>query len=1310
MMIPPGSTNRFPSPPPRSRVRLVVRLNGISEQTFRLTGGEFLIGGASGCNLRLPGTNLPPLICQIGSGPEGIYLRQLVEQFPIFHNGEPIPSLQSVILQHGDRLAIGAADITIDMAEVQPLRPSFVPFPPTPSPSAPAPALSSAPPPGDNSVQQIAAEWRNLKPWQNQLVHEREELNQQRAQLAQDHAQLAAEQQHRLARSTDQQAGSPARPSALQLDAADLKQREAELAQRQQELESLRQQLHAQYSQRRDELTRHYEQLQAAAAAFESRKAEIEAQLAQRAAALEADYLERCRRHDDEIRTLEPRLAELRSGQERLAAAFAELDRQRQADATARAKLLQDQQQLEADRAVLESRRSQDEKTLRSREQELNLREQQLQHDRVRLAEERERHAADLLRLDRWQAVLDDRKHYLDHLAAEIELRASQLRRDTAELEEQVSLADAEQQRLQSEQERLERTRIELEQRQARIAERTTQLDAQQASLAMLKARLDRQQDDLRQQAARIAADRTRLEDARQELDTRLREAERLRAELDFVRDDHAKKEQAIAEQKTLLETTLHELHLQQATLTAEQQRLQKKEQELDDRAVEIAEHAATLKARLQQTLELQERLEFDRKVLREREATLCEADSARAAFQEQLRRRAEELAARSAELDQAAGQLAEERATLQRLRAEWQAEQSQAEQQIATRREELDRRTEELHHHSELLANREAALARNIDRLRQTGRALADQRKQLARDRQHLREEQAHTIAEAQHAREQLVQLRQQILAELESLQQRQSMLEHNSQAILERLTTTRDFLRAQLAELHDYAAATRNELETARLTLRDDSEALRQREQALDRVRDEHRLAVAQFRQQLLDWQTRIAELKEAMARSESRIDAEHAEVAEARQRLDATTQELARQAEELRQERQRVFERRAEIERHLAEMREWYRKKLRELAEQKTSRSTTPTGLHPAMSDTPPESSPEPLLRLVTAAEELDPGDRQLGELLLSHEFIDEDTLRQLWAEANRQHRTLRQILLASGVITLYQLAMIEAGTIDALMLGRLRVIDRLRVTPKETVYRVFDPLHSDGPSHGQCILRLLSEAEAEDAAHPDEFRQRFAAAAQIHHPNLLATLEVLEYSGRPAVLQEWLSAVPGSEWPAAVAIPGVWLKLLTDAARALCAIHDAGLIHGRLIADSFLLTPDGTVKLSGFADPPWLLAGPNPDTDMTPARDLRSLGQIATGWSLLTPTPASLKKRGSRAKVFPEQLTVVLRRLEADADTPMADTAPGAEPYQSAHEFLQDCQRLATVFPCRPSDWAELLNALNAEDGIASRRSA
>ena len=499
-------------------------------------------------------------------------------------------------------------------------------------------------------------------------------------------------------------------------------------------------------------------------------------------------------------------------------------------------------------------------------------------------------------------------------------------------------------------------------------------------------------------------------------------------------------------------------------------------------------------------------------------------------------------------------------------------------------------------------------------------------------------------------------------------------------------------------------------------RAQVRAEAERLREQEQAIDRARAEHRLAVTAFRQQLIEWQGRVAEMKRGLARSETRLEARQAAVDEAARQVGATSQQLAEQAEQLRRERDEVVLRRTEVERHLADMREWYRKKLRELAAGRAPAEPDMAALKlhepadpasrprelPVDAPNPPAAhaagSPEP--------DDLDPGDRQLGELLRSLELVDADTLTALWVEAGRQRRTLRQVLLASGAVTLYQLALIEAGNLDGLVLGRFRVIDRLRVTPREAIYRVFDPARADGRAGGVFLLRHLSESEAHDAVRPDEFRQRFAAARDAAHPNLAAVVEVVEVNGRPAALEEWLSGLFSADWPAHAAHPGCWVRLVAMAAEGIDAAHRAGLVHGRLTSDSFVLTATGVLKVTGFGEPAWLPAGSTDGCEPAPAADLRALGQVAFGWSQL-----AAKRRGPRpAKAFPAELVAVIRRLEADAEPPMADTLAADRPYASAAELVADVKRVAKGVAFSDDGWEKLLRhvADNAPDGPAALR--
>jgi hypothetical protein len=325
----------------------------------------------------------------------------------------------------------------------------------------------------------------------------------------------------------------------------------------------------------------------------------------------------------------------------------------------------------------------------------------------------------------------------------------------------------------------------------------------------------------------------------------------------------------------------------------------------------------------------------------------------------------------------------------------------------------------------------------------------------------------------------------------------------------------------------------------------------------------------------------------------------------------------------------------------------------------------------------------------------ADELDPGDRQLGDLLRSLELVDVDTLQALLMEARRQRRSLRQVLLSGReegipLLTLYQMALIEAGNLDGLVLGPMRVVDRLLVTPRETVYRVFDPSRG-----GPALLRHLAEAEMHDAVHPDEFRQRFGAAAAIQHPNVAATHEVLEINGRPAVVQEWLTGLPATDWPSSASVPGVWFRLMTQAALGVHTAHQAGLVHGRLSLRNVVLTNEGIVKISGFGDPAWL-AGL--DTEPGASADIMALGELGNAWASLGPR----RKNGKTIKPLPNMLQTLLKCLQPESN----------DPYTSAEELLNDLERAGATLPDAADAWSQLLDHVraNGSEAAAWRKSA
>jgi chromosome segregation ATPase len=1141
--------------------------------------------------------------------------------------------------------------------------------PPEPVSTPPTPDLSGAPgAPGERAKDADEADRRAV--WEARGP----ELDRRSRALALQAQELDADRQvwYERRRAIEQElADRRAREAAEQ---------EAERARTRAELAALRQQWLDECNEQRADLLRQEQQLRTDRTELETQRTEFE-----------------------------PLRLALHDEQARVTAQEQELARQRDLFAADRDIFEKARTTFEAHRAAETERLTTWDADLTARTTEAERREELLRTARDEFEAERVRFRDDLTRFERRSTVLEESERALAVRTQEATARLDQLQRDAAELEETIRLAAGEQERLRAEAERLGRQKVELDNQSAALAERAGQLEAQQAVVAVFRAKLDRSRQDMEREAWQLAAARVREEEAQVELRKRIQEAEELRAALSAVQADTAQERQRLEERDSLLAAALAEIRLQKDSLSDEAQRLRERESELDVRAAEFAEQAGMLKGRMTQALDLQSRLEADRVAIREREAALTQSEEARQALQEQLRRRAEELTTRARALDELARQVAADRTTIGEARSTVESARQSAEDALTTQRQELDARLAAVERRSTDLADKEQALARQVSRIKDVGAAVAAERKSLA---------EARAACEAE--RDELARFRSQVVAEFDTLRTQAPELDDQAKLALERLGSARDMLRGHLTELNEFARTSRADLEAARSQVRQEAERLREQHEALDRAKDEHRLAVTAFRQQLIEWQGTVADIRRQLAASENRLDAKTVAASEAATAAADATQKLVEETERLRREREELTARRTEMEHHLSDMREWYRKKLRELAHT-NAKDGKELKLHepgdPANPDRKVGGVPAPTTAPVPARglphEEPEPGDRQLGELLKSLALVDPDTLTALWAEAARQRRTLRQVLLASGAITLYQLALIEAGNLDALVLGRFRVIDRLRASPKETLYRVFDPKRAEkaaqpgGDRAGIYLLRHLGEQETADPAHPEEYRQRFSAVRDAAHANLAGVVEVLDINGRPAVLQEWQMGLFSADWPPFAAHPGCWVRLATMAAAGLDAAHRVGLVHGRITSDAFLLTPDGVLKVTGFGEPPWLAAAPPLSPDPSFAADLRAFGQVLFGWSQLAG-----KKRVAKSKAFPEALWAVIRRLEADAEPPMADTVAAAQPYQSAGELLADFQRIARETPFSDDAWEKLLKHVtdNAPDSPVGLKKA
>ncbi len=1191
--------------------RLEVRPVNGRPTVYEVGDGGFLIGTVPGCDLRLPGSNLPPVLCLIARHAGGASLRKLAPIQALTVNGKAV---NSTALNNGDRIGLGLVEIAVAL-----------------TPGIPAVVAPSV----DHSAasREIEERQRELQEQAEQLANERRLWNERRAEQP-----PAATEEHE------------------------------ELLKLRKELATIRQQLYQRYHARRDRLNTKEKAIRKAADKLLARKRDLDAKTGQ----INKSHQEWSLRE-----------AELEARTE-------QVQRER--------RLLEEQAR------ELTTRQQELHKALADRVQEVQAREKQIAEDRGALDRSQKQHQGDLVRLDRIQATIEQQRKQLQANALDVDRRFEQLQRDTRDLEEQAKQMDEWHQRLAGDTERLAKQKQEQDSAGLQIDQRAAAIEGQQAMLATLRTRLERMREELRRQEQSLSDQRALQEAGEADLEQRTLAAQQMRAELDNDKQLFEEEHKRLEETQQTLAAAVAQLRQAQQSLSDEEKALYERRQQIDATAQEQAEQASTLLVRGSQIEELHRRLKTDRDALHEREQTLAQAEQTVAALQEQLRRRSEELLDRQRLLSEQEEKLTQEKAAFEARCQSLEQEQRQTAERLEALRLDILAREEELAKKTQAVAEKEVGLRAEALRLEEADRTLAAQRQGLVNERIGVEVERQATNEAATRSRTEFEAARTEAL----QIQRLVPELEARAAAALDRLTRGRAQLREHLAELHAYAQQSRDDLETAHKHIQSEVERVRQQELSLHVARDEHRLAVAAFRQQLIDWQGQVGEMKQTLQNSGTQLDRRQAEVDAQAQQIASTTARLAQQAEELDHKERQVAEKRGEMDRHLTDMREWYRRKLRELAGVDRSPDDDPSGANvPQEGDVmsmpaavvesletadelrPAAEGHNPERGILSLTGEVDPGDRSLGELLRSLDLMDADTLMTLLLEARRQRRSLRQLLLAGNYLTLYQMALIEASNLDGLVLGPVRVVDRLRATPREAVYRIFDPRHNR-----EAQLRHLAEDEMQDAVRPDEFRQRFAAAATVAHPNLAATYEVLEIGGRPAVLQEWLRGVPSGEWTALAAAPGVWFRLLGQAALALHTAHSAGLVHGRLQPESFVFTGDGVLKLCGLGEPRWLGAESSDGTEPTPAGDLLALGTVAAGWEALGATGKKTK-----AKAFPDILQTILQHLTAAHDD---------DRFPSATALLDELDRISGDVPANGAAWDRFIKFAREQAGDAALR--
>ena len=200
--------------------------------------------------------------------------------------------------------------------------------------------------------------------------------------------------------------------------------------------------------------------------------------------------------------------------------------------------------------------------------------------------------------------------------------------------------------------------------------------------------------------------------------------------------------------------------------------------------------------------------------------------------------------------------------------------------------------------------------------------------------------------------------------------------------------------------------------------------------------------------------------------------------------------------------------------------------------------------------------------------------------------------------------------------------------------------------------------------------EVALRLLPAGLARSPLARAAFIQEARAAGAVHHPNVVACLDVGEHAGQLYLATELMAQGDLTRLLAEHGgrlAPKHALALVVDAARALEALHRAGLVHGAVRARNLFVADDICVKLGdlGLAAMKAELAE---EDQPTVAGDLGALSRVLQ--HLLTGrAPDAVRPRVDSS--LPRDLAAVISRA-------------GEGGYASAGHLREDFERLQYDF--------------------------
>ncbi len=254
-----------------------------------------------------------------------------------------------------------------------------------------------------------------------------------------------------------------------------------------------------------------------------------------------------------------------------------------------------------------------------------------------------------------------------------------------------------------------------------------------------------------------------------------------------------------------------------------------------------------------------------------------------------------------------------------------------------------------------------------------------------------------------------------------------------------------------------------------------------------------------------------------------------------------------------------------------------------------------------------------------------------------------------------------------------------------------LGPYEILGSLGAGGMGEVYRALDT------RLGRAVAVKVIPAElARDPDRIARVEREARAAGAVNHPGVCALFDVGTHAGSPFVVMELLEGQSMRErlrsGPLTVRTSAGYIA---QAADALAAVHEKGVVHRDLKPDNLFVTKDGRVKVLDFGLAK--LTGPDQVTSAdTQTAPVTEIGAVLGTVGYLSPEQVNGQPADSRSDVF--ALGAILYELVTGARA-----FHGATAIETLHAILHDEPApLSTVRPEAPAPLARILRHCLAKD--------